>query len=33
MPALFDRWLQKAKRANLAGEELAAMIKILRTET
>jgi 3-hydroxyisobutyrate dehydrogenase-like beta-hydroxyacid dehydrogenase len=33
MPALFDRWLQQAKRANLAGEELAAMIKILRTET
>jgi hypothetical protein len=33
MPALFDRWLQQAKRANLVGEELAAMIKILRTET
>lgn len=33
MPALFNGWLEKAKRANLADEELAAMIKILRNET
>lgn len=32
MPALFNRWLQEANRANLADEELAAMIKILRTK-
>ena len=31
LPALFNRWLQEANRANLADEELAAMIKILRT--
>jgi hypothetical protein len=33
MPALFNRWLQEADRANPGDEELAAMIKILRTET
>jgi 3-hydroxyisobutyrate dehydrogenase-like beta-hydroxyacid dehydrogenase len=32
MPALLNRWLQKANLANLADEELAAVIKILRTE-
>jgi 3-hydroxyisobutyrate dehydrogenase-like beta-hydroxyacid dehydrogenase len=33
MPSLFNGWLEKAKRANLADEELAAMIKILRNDT
>jgi 3-hydroxyisobutyrate dehydrogenase-like beta-hydroxyacid dehydrogenase len=33
MPALVNRWLQEANRADLADEELAAMIKILRTKT
>jgi 3-hydroxyisobutyrate dehydrogenase-like beta-hydroxyacid dehydrogenase len=31
LPALVNRWLQDANRAGLADEELAAMIKILRT--
>jgi 3-hydroxyisobutyrate dehydrogenase-like beta-hydroxyacid dehydrogenase len=32
MPALVNRWLQEAKRAGLADEELAAVIKILRAK-
>ncbi len=32
MPSLLNRWLQEANRANLADEELAALIKILRTK-
>jgi 3-hydroxyisobutyrate dehydrogenase-like beta-hydroxyacid dehydrogenase len=33
MPALVNRWLQEAESADLAEEELAAMIKVLRPRT
>ncbi len=32
VPGLVDRWLRKAEAAGFAGEELAALIKILRSE-
>jgi 3-hydroxyisobutyrate dehydrogenase-like beta-hydroxyacid dehydrogenase len=32
MPTLLNRWLQEANRVKLADEELAALIKILRTK-